>query len=74
MRQFVKVCADGRVSVLSTSARDPITASGETLIETTDNPIAPGIDVAVVDGAVVRTPRAVPTTPAWTIQAAPPIE
>ena len=72
MRQFVKVLADGRVSVIHTTAATPLVADGDTLIETTDAPIPRGVDVAVVDGAVVTTPRVEAPPPAWTNEEEPP--
>ncbi|MFT6774028.1 MAG: hypothetical protein ACJA1L_001739 [Paracoccaceae bacterium] len=65
MRQFVKRSADGRVALVTTTGREPVVALGETLIETTDDPIAPNEAVAVNDGAVVRSPRAPQPTQAW---------
>ena len=72
MRQFVKRCADGRVALVTTTGRDPIAASGETFIETTDDPIAPGIKASVLGGAVIRTPHASQASPRWTVRAETP--
>lgn len=66
MRQFVKVTAAGRVSLVATNGKLPIVAPGDTLIETTDAPIPRGLDVTVVDGFVSTAPRA--PAPEWAIE------
>ena len=63
MRQFVKVTASGRVSLVATNGKEPIVAPGDTLIETTDAPIPRGHIVSVVDGVVSSTPS--PPVPQW---------
>jgi hypothetical protein len=70
MRQFVKKSPDGRVALVTTNGRTPVVAIGETLIETTDDPVQNGTDVEIVDGAVVRTARPAAVV-SWEIDAVP---
>ncbi len=65
IRQFVKMAPDGRCSVITTNGAVPVVDPADTLIETTDAPVPRGVDVSVVDGAVVTSPRAAET--GWTI-------
>lgn len=66
MRQFVRQSADGRVSIIWASS-EVFAAPGETIVETTADPIPRGQGARIDDGVAIPVPRSPAPDPAWAL-------